>query len=199
MGRSYQCFLLYKALLYRNNIDIHDRIVIETNNFIFKRHSDFFVPVRDSLLTKAIIDLYIFFDKDNNNYNYHDLLKELKLKCHHTIYDDTEKKIEDLFEQVKLEKKYLTNYRHADLAHDGKNKKSHKLSLEHIESLFSTTQQVFNLINHHLEDSFTDFDIYNENSAKDDINSLLRELNYGYEEFKRLLEVEEKNDLNYPR
>lgn len=170
MGRSYQCFLLYKALVYTKNTDIHTLKVTERNNFIFKRHIDFFVPVQDSLLTKTIIDLNIFFDKSFINYSYKD-----------------------------LEKQYIARYRNGDLAHDGKYKKAHELKINHIETLFATAQNIFNLITHDLENSYTDFSIYNETLAMDDTNLLFTELQYGYEKFVEILKAEEMQDLNYSR
>lgn len=187
MGKSFHCFLLYKALIYHRASDIHSEEIIERNQFIFNRHKEFFAPVVVALRTNIVIDLYTFFDKSSSNYSYKDLLGILKKSVPNNTYSQVEYEVEQRVQPLRSIVQSLKDYRHSHIAHEGKQKKDFSLTIEQLELVFTEAQIIFNLISHHCQDSHTSFDLCNQEDVDSDIEALFNELYLGFEEYKKVV------------
>ena len=183
MWEAHACFHMHRALRFSKAIDIHGQEIAERNAGILRRYNEFFVPAGKSLYVNSLIGLNIFFESSKDSLGYKDLLRDVKQNMPDHVYRELESEIKntlsknsDLIERVK-------NFRHQYLAHESKLKKEITFTVDEIESLFKTTQDIFNQLCQVYDNSHTEFPL-DAAEASSTIDALFRDLDLGFAEFR---------------
>lgn len=192
MWEAHAAFEIYRAIQYSKGIDLHGKEIAERNATVINRYKEFFVPVMQSLLTKVILGLWQFFDKEKN-LGYRALVKEMKPTINHQVFENLKKEIESkLVAHVEVIGK-IQRLRHEEIAHvsiatNRQNiDKADELRIEEVDELFKVTQEVFNLLSNHFESSTTMFPL-DDKEAKAEIDAVMRDLHLGFEEYKKIID-----------
>lgn len=191
MWEAHASFEIYRAIQYSKGIDVHGRENAERNASVINRYKEFFIPVMRSLFANSTLGLWMFFDKEQN-LGYRALLKEMKLVTNHQVYENLKSEIESKllgYESV-IEK--IKQIRHEEIAHVSTNistqgdEDEKRLNIEDVDKLYKVTQEIFNLLSGHFEDSTTMFPL-DDQEARGEVDALMRDLHLGFEEYKRII------------
>lgn len=159
--------------------------IAERNARVINKHKEFFIPVMKSLYLNSTLGLWMFFDKEEN-LGYLALLKEMKASTNHEIFEKLKKDIAAKLLPHKLVINKITTIRHEQIAHLSKDGKDVELNMQEVEELYKVTQDIFNLLCKHFEDSTTMFPL-NDREARGEIDALMRDLDLGFEEYKKIV------------
>jgi hypothetical protein len=159
--------------------------VAERNVSVINRYKEFFVPVMKSLYMNSTLGLWVFFDKEEN-LGYLALLKEMKNNTNHKVFESLKKDIALRLKSHTYVIEKIRKIRHKKIAHVSKLDEDVDLSMEEVEELYKVTQDIFNLLCKHFEDSTTMFPL-DDKEAKGEIDALMRDLHLGFEEFKKII------------
>jgi hypothetical protein len=183
-----RCFYLWKSIDNARNTDIFNGNILKRNCEVLSTHGEFFSFVKDALITKVVIDLFIFFDTNTTNgrLGYKSLMTE---SCPSTeLSNDLQAKTNDVFEKI-------AGLRHNEFAHLNKNLSLSKVQVSDIENAFLVVEEVFSVI--HKTISFGDFEWdSHKTDAESSVEAVLRDLYLGGKEFERVALHEEAIDLN---
>ena len=190
MLSSYRCFYLWKTLQFARNSDVQDADSLHNNCQVLTNHGDFFTFVKEALISKVIIDLFIFFDPKD----------EEKKLCYRALIGSgvfNDRILELSQENTEIFKK-ITKLRHNQFAHLTITDLNTTIFVSEIEELFNTVKKIFSILGAPIGHESFEWESH-KSDAEFSVEAVLRDLHYGDEKFISLLQAEEERDLNYPR
>lgn len=185
MWEAHASFELFRAIQYSKGIDLHGKETAERNVRVINKHKEFFVPVMKSLYLNSTLGLWMFFDKEDN-LGYLALLKEMKPVTNYEVFEKLKTDISKKLLPYKIVISKIRKIRHEQIAHVSKESDEVELSMQEVEDLYKVTQDIFNLLCGHFEDSKTIFPL-NDKEARGEIDALMRDLDLGFEEYKKIV------------
>lgn len=190
MTSAVSAYYIWKHLALKMNTNTAGAEIAERNVKVFNDHKYFFHPLFQTNYKSFVGDLSIFFDK---NYQDSFSIEKLLLSLDNLV---PKKEVENLrleIEKIKYKRgvdiKHILELRNADVAHQEIKVQKRFVKYEDTEVLFSTVQDILNLISTVVIQSSTSWN-HLEGWTENDIEHLIRNLERG--EIVRLKEIEEE-------
>jgi len=185
MHSAYMSYYFWKWLEQARNVNIGEEKA-NRNLKIMNHQKNFFHTVLRSSFYSFVIDLCIFFDRQQPALSIDKLISLVKL--------DTEEisKINEIRELQKINIENLKNIRDKEIAHLDLNvdrSENKNIIYIEVENLFNGVQEIFNIITKRFDNSIWSWNTF-DNQVDHEMNWLFDNLERG--EQKRMAEVEER-------
>jgi hypothetical protein len=171
MNRAYGCFLIWKYIRKSISLPECGQREAERRASIMNLYGGIFTGILYAVESTFITDLHKFFDKQRSSLKLHTLMQKLP--------EVDKKEAELLLDTVEEEVERIENLRHNFTAHEPKTPEVEKIFILEIEKIFSTVQQVLNIISRSNGGSFITWALW-ESDNEGSFTRLLGDLELGY-------------------